>query len=97
MRHFDTMDNLTEQIAMSRPMIGATISQIEREEIGGAGQSRATISHRPSLSQEVSLVLGFMLQPNLPGSQIYLHRSPFTSSGPVQQTVQIAARFAIAI
>ena len=67
MRHFDPMDNLTEQIAMSRQMIGATISQIEREEIGGASQSRATISHRPSLSQEVSLVLGFMLQPNLPG------------------------------
>ena len=33
MRHFDTMDNLTEQIAMSRQMIGATISQIDREEI----------------------------------------------------------------
>ncbi len=67
MRHFDTMDNLTEQIAMSRQMIGATISQIDREEIGGTSQSRATISHRPSLSQEGSLVLGFMLQPNLPG------------------------------
>ena len=32
MRHFDTMDNITEQIAMSRQMIGATISQIDREE-----------------------------------------------------------------
>ena len=69
MRHFDPMDNITEQIDMSRQMIGATISQIDREEIGGAGQSRATTSHRPSLSQEVSLVLGFMLQPNLPGCE----------------------------
>ena len=35
--------------------------------------SRSTISHRPSLSQEVSLVLGFMLQPNLPGSIKLVH------------------------
>ena len=32
MRYFDTMDNITEQIDMSRQMIGATISQIDREE-----------------------------------------------------------------